>query len=367
MSDASCGNMDELNRTGMHKTIFLHIGTFKTGTSSIQQYLHTHAEELEAQGYFVPRGQLIGHHDLPLSLIKRYTPFRAEWPSFSGDSESIWGGVLSQIETSRCEKIVISSENFCDLVNEHVRRQGEQLRNALKSYLQPYKIRVIVYLRKLDAYAQSMYGEVVKVSTKWASLDDMVRTYIKHDSIHVHPSRYLDFYADAFGKENVTVKLYSSETLRGGDVVMDFLRTIGVKVQEDIMDRKLQANVSLSEESVLLKRVFNLSGPSGYEMNKQISNLLISLDRINSQTVNALDEDAVRQLRTEAEYIRRNYGIDIKPSADFELSEAGKVSGTDGFLIALLGKLIKQNSNLISRINRIEKKLALNRPEEGDR
>jgi len=342
----------------MKKKIYLHIGTFKTGTSSIQQYLKIHSGWLESQGYFVPQSGLVGHHDLPLSLIKEFTQFRAPWPAFDGTWEDIWGNVISQIERTSCSKIIISSENFCDIVNEHARVNSNKIADVLTQYFKPYDVVVIAYIRKLNSYVQSMYREAVKVGQLTRSMDEILKSYLAHKSIHIHPSIYLDFYSKIFGKKNIAVKLYSTDLFEEGDVVMDFLSLIGVTANGRPSTNKEQANVSLSANATQLKRIFNIFGAQGYEHNKNISNALIKLDQVLSGDGDAkLSKTDEANIKSERDYMLSNYNVDIGFVDDISNSRDKDLSETEAFIISLLSLSIKQNINILTKMNNIEKLL----------
>jgi hypothetical protein len=345
----------------MKKTIYLHIGAFKTGTSSIQQYLFANFRAFEDAGFYVPKGKLIGHHELPISLVKEFTKFRASWPEFSGDRKAIWDDLIDQIEKTKCNKIIISSENFCDLVNEHARDYSEEMGKVIQSYFSPYQVKVIVYLRNIDAYTKSMYNESIKVSSNIFSYQEALNAYIKHKSIHVHPSIYLDYYANIFGKENIIVKKYSTDTLKNGDVVEDFLDTLDINLPAPNTKSKTKANLSLSDESVLLKRIYNIAGAQGHEHNKHISNFLISLEKILTENNNYSDITQIQELiNVESKYLLENYNIDINTDSNYVIPSNQNVSLKDGFIMLLHALAIRQNNDIILKLNRIENCLAKN-------
>ena len=144
------------------KTVYLHIGTFKTGTSSIQNFVTSNRDELASLGYYVPTGQAMGHHELPISLIRDYSDFEAAWPKFEGDSAEIWSRALAEINATDCDKIIISAEGFCDLVNENCRDASEQMGRLVADYLADYRVVVVCYVRAILPYMRSMYGETIK-------------------------------------------------------------------------------------------------------------------------------------------------------------------------------------------------------------
>jgi len=63
----SRGNIQK-RRADFSKTLFVHIGTHKTGTTSIQNFLRNHATSLNECGVFVPKSGTLdensGHHNI---------------------------------------------------------------------------------------------------------------------------------------------------------------------------------------------------------------------------------------------------------------------------------------------------------------
>lgn len=358
----------------MKKKLFLHIGTFKTGTSAIQAFLCKNRRGLMRQGFFVPRCGLVGHHELPLSLIQEHTKWRASWPSFTGSRSELWGRALKDMEESHVPNLIISSEAFCDLANENVdessqRRMGKYVQDSFNDF----DVTVIVYLRRLDLYAKSMYGENVRNSPQTASLREASRSIAKSGSIHLQPSRYLDFFAGLFGKDSVTVRLYDRYSLVEGDVVRDFASLLGIDSKGVTFAGKEDIHRSLDEDLIFLKRLFNLAGNQGFHFNQEIAKLLLDVNRVCTSSSNeGLDASVLKAMRDEGRYVQDCYGIDLSPPgaearggawrmADEEVarerSAGQEVSAVDGLLIALLGMSLRQNRGILNRLERMERDL----------
>jgi hypothetical protein len=89
------------------KTLFVHIGTHKTGTTSIQAYLSKHAALLLRRGLYVPAIGSVwehsGHHNVAWGL--RDDPrFK---PELGGFNE-----LLLALRTASVDRAVISAENL---------------------------------------------------------------------------------------------------------------------------------------------------------------------------------------------------------------------------------------------------------------
>lgn len=130
----------------------MHIGTHKTGTSSVQSYIRKHAEKLKECGVFVPTSGTLGpdsgHHNIAWQ-IRNDLRFSAEA-----------GGVQELIRemASSSEKItVISSEDF-----EYLSQYPHELKNFDETInAAGYATSYIVYFRNINDYSSSLYAELI--------------------------------------------------------------------------------------------------------------------------------------------------------------------------------------------------------------
>ena len=122
----------------MNGVCFLHIGTHKTGTSSLQTLLQSNDQCLERNGIFVPKsGRALphsGHHNLAWELMgdSRFDSAFGSWRNF-----------LDEVRSRNPPAICISSEEFeCLYRNpQALRRIGQDLNSI------GYQVSIIVYLR----------------------------------------------------------------------------------------------------------------------------------------------------------------------------------------------------------------------------
>ena len=84
----------------MQKTIFLHIGANKTGTTSIQKQLAEHRDLLEREGVLYPRTAQAGsvHYPLSWGLGLGHPPEQYK------HSPEHWLNVINEIQQSDCKK-----------------------------------------------------------------------------------------------------------------------------------------------------------------------------------------------------------------------------------------------------------------------
>jgi hypothetical protein len=334
------------------KTIYLHIGTFKTGTSSIQLFLNENREQMERAGFFVPYGDLRFQYVLPLSLIIDHTQFRAAWPAVKKSAAYYWEQLHQQIAETECKNILISAENFCDLVHPGAREKAAFFAEFLQRQFSEHKVVVIVYLRNLPEYIDSMYREIIKVSCMTSSLNEFIREGIENRDIHINPCIYLDYFSTIFGKKSLIVRKYQREELLNHNIVDDFLSVIGCAIDADTtVQTDYHTNVSLNRDCTQLKKVFNELKILDYNFNFNLSNMLVhAVTTTNEET--SIDTDELKKFTDE---VYDKFHVEIGENMD--LLKQSKESLSDGsiFSTLLLGVIIQQNKTIISLLNKILK------------
>lgn len=137
------------------KRVFLHIGTHKTGSTSIQRFLARADDVLEDQGILYPKtgrpdtnwSNQYGQHELYWSLVGKH--------GIEGDQ--VWHELRREIDAFSGKTVVLSVEGFEYIGTRDIQR-------TLK-YLQPHSVRVIVYLRPPLHLLKSAYTQRVKMGT----------------------------------------------------------------------------------------------------------------------------------------------------------------------------------------------------------
>jgi len=129
--------------------VYIHIGTHKTGTTSIQSFLRKHSQHLEAADIYVPTTatfeETSGHHNLAFEL--------------SGDSrfDPLRGGLqelVDELSLQQTSQAVISAEDLGHLVN-----QPEALARFEEAMLASgHSISYVMFVRRADHYIESLYA-----------------------------------------------------------------------------------------------------------------------------------------------------------------------------------------------------------------
>lgn len=133
------------------RTLFVHIGTHKTGTTAIQQFIRRNAAILASHDLHVPiTGTLdesSGHHNVAWQLLKdkRFHP-----------TYGTLGDLVLELKSIRCSGAILSSEDFEYLVVQPERIA--ELEHAVNGV--GWRVVYILFLRQQEAYIPSLYHEL---------------------------------------------------------------------------------------------------------------------------------------------------------------------------------------------------------------
>ena len=132
------------------RTLIVHIGASKAGSTSIQYLLAVLAPHLARRGILVPRADSGHHHNLLLELAGRWTvdPRRAGWRE-----------VEAEIAVSRAPRVVLSSEIFTD---EALGGAPAVERLRALAVRTGVAVRPVAYLRPQTERLESWYAEQVR-------------------------------------------------------------------------------------------------------------------------------------------------------------------------------------------------------------
>lgn len=217
----------------MSKRIVLHIGTNKTGTSSIQRMLFENRGVLRRAGWDYPNFHLLhmAHHPLAYSIAGH--PQRGLGPNWEN-------GFRKLIKTSEY-RLIFSSELFFRTVNPV----------DVARYFPPEDTLVVLYLREHLVYMMSWYAQAIQERNLTASFADYLQLFSQSFS------SYLDAWENVYGSENITTRVFDRGSLVGRDSRVDFMEFVD---GADISRMKLSvddSNLSISGNLMFFKKLLN--------------------------------------------------------------------------------------------------------------
>lgn len=340
------------------KTMYIHIGGYKTGSTSIQEFLRKNRNMLEQNNFFVPHKSLECQHLLPLSILHAFANKPTTFPPMPKSERPLeyWWDILDeQVAKSHCDNIVISSENFCDLVHPDVEKSQQNIKDFIKKRLAPYKIYILFYIRELNSYLHSWYNELVKSGVEKDDYQIFLKKYAKVNMFHIFQYKILDFYTSIFGKNALIVKKF----LPNNNIITDFLSTINCAIPNKLAN-DIYENQKLNDDFLFYKLIFNHFDFYDRDYNKKIVNVL---NRAKENNDTNIDRDVFETLINVKRIIKEKYGIEF-PADGKEKMLHSNIKTNDIFLATILSAVLKENRTIRAEINTIKdmlRKLTVNK------
>ncbi len=304
ISRASIGKKGSAGRMSKKKRIIIHIGTHKTGSTTIQNGCCDNRERLRANGWLFPvTGMyLFGQHNIAWEMASGHVqPWNwiGEWVRYRPE----WGGMdrlLAEIETAGVETVILSSEDFDGLQTERIQRLHERLAE--------FEIDIVVYLREQASLLQSAWTQFVRsgfVTMPFpAFVDDMLAAPAEQQRYFGAYDRFLQPWRAVFGAEHVQVHFLSRD-LFNDNIFYDFLRTCRVENVEGYQVPDDQ-NVSPGLKSLTLICLLNKSVDS-MEKRSQVARLVqefANQQGWNDAKLNLISEEIYRKVH--AHFVESN-------------------------------------------------------------
>jgi hypothetical protein len=235
--------------------VVLHIGTGKTGTSSVQFFLRDNRDHLSQRGFLYPRTPGNARHGRlvlfasPDDELSNY----AHWPRQRQSDPAMFRRVfrrrlIREIEEAGLPRLLLSDEELYKASEPTLRRLGRFTGRIAR------ELRVVCYLRRQDEHMVSRYQQGVK--TGWVSrLDDFSRQDMS--DLYDYAGR-LGRHRRLLSPTAMVVRRFERDAFVGGSLRQDFLDAAGVDARADEMVQSEDRNLSLDAESVEFLRLLNL-------------------------------------------------------------------------------------------------------------
>ncbi len=191
----------------MKKTIFLHVGFHKTGTSSIQFYLHNNRTALKKTGLIYPKSVLNGNnHSILANSIKSIYRDQKPNPHYKRLKEEI-----ENIDGD----VIISSECFMEELDPKL------IKDSFRDF--DDTIKIVFYVRPQVQWIESLYGEVIKDSSRrYTGRIEYIRE-VRNGKLNYF--NVIENWRNTFQKENIIVREFK-QWEHSNDLITDFLDTV---------------------------------------------------------------------------------------------------------------------------------------------
>ncbi|MEZ9630698.1 hypothetical protein AB4304_14500 [Vibrio breoganii] len=219
-------------------TLFIHIGTHKTGTSTIQNICTNKNHKLAEEGI---------HYLQPSKPLKEIREKKRKLDDV--EVETIRSECKDIIE-SIANKVFICWEGFSGYYNDGYK---DAIYNAynLKRIFYDCDVKVVIYLREHSDFIMSSYLQELHEGKSFS-----FKEYLDETEIH-HKLNYVDFlevFINEFGKENIIIRNYSSKD--EFDAVHDIAEILASTTLRNLKVNN-RINVGYKYPAILVSRLAN--------------------------------------------------------------------------------------------------------------
>lgn len=228
------------------KKLYIHIGTQKTGTTTIQSILSKNNNKLLDEGIcFLGR--------FP-ETARKVRVLSQEKPDLVGYLRNEVSKEISLTNNDKIHTYVISNEKFSGDKMISYRNAG-LIACLLKEAFEPFSFdtHIIVYLRRQDTFIESTYAQRIYSGATY-SFSEFMTHFTEND---FHWNDFLQQYSDVFGKEKIIVKRYDKKYLpRPENLIQTFGEIIDSKFLQNISEG-LVKNSGFTRNALEVSRITN--------------------------------------------------------------------------------------------------------------
>jgi hypothetical protein len=239
------------------KTLFVHIGMGKTGTTALQNFFWSNRRELGRHGIAYPEvGVVSGAHHL---LSPHHPPFlKGQWDFMNPDQ---W---ISKILGETQDTVLLSSELMAWAAHELARDFCEAIRDH-------FDVRIVIYLRRQDNMIMASYNQQIKGGHQKRHLKHI----LEKQMVRFDYAAKLKPWTEALGREHILVRPYEKQQFHGGDLVRDFMHHVfGLELTDLFEMPRANTNPRLSYTAMEYKRMVNKLDDDTFRTSKFIPALL---------------------------------------------------------------------------------------------
>lgn len=271
----------------MKKTIYLHAGTHKTGTTAIQKFLYGNKDELLLYNYDYLIDNCIwnAHHPIGWSFQGTQSAIIQYCPWYE---RGIINNLEEEINRSEKQNFILSSENLFQLKNlDFIERFFKRFSG--------FDFKVMIYLRHQSSFIESWYLELVRAD--YCKLDASLEDFVNHPMYQLDYNSELIAWTNFVEKQNIYLFDFERESSKG--LIKGFCEFLDLdigsfcapttKTNERISPAQLKKLLDLNGSNLthsdwLQKREQILTSSANIEMSEQ------------GRTLSILDEKLVKRI-----------------------------------------------------------------------
>lgn len=351
----------------MRKTIYLHIGHYKTGTTALQVFLTKNRRKLLKRGVDYPEAfnNHAKHSKLAFSIY-RATGIKTLMHGYRDRTspEAVWGEIFDAARASNAARVVVSSEEFMRMGAHPA--AAARLEDIVAAVRDEFDFHVVGYLRSPGAHLHSWYNQLVKMKTAPSDFNTAVTREI--EPVHYDYALAIAPWIDIFGPQAVTLRPYQGRASGEDALFADFLKVVGVDYARAPLGGwslpERNANPRLDDRLVELSRaiqVAKLPKPRQDKVLKRAGAFLTTLAQDDFDEIRARARDgivALAELPGAADVVQAALDADLPspvPKWRGEMSTLlAQVLSED---LYLQKRIIEDNAHLRGRLETTEARL----------
>lgn len=251
--------------------LILHIGTEKTGSTTIQECLYRNQKKLAQRGYyFIQSTGEKNNREIPsacmrdsfyddffnslgISTIEAKEQFRQSVKQrFSAEMESLPPNIHT---------VLVSSEHF------HSRNQELIEIQNVADFFDPYfeEAEIVCYLRDQLSVAVSLYSTAIKNGSSQSLQEFLEKRNFKTENNYFNYYQMLQNWESKFPGSRIIVRLFDREQFLNGSLLDDFFSQIAPNLYS-ILDTDIRIeNESLTHNGQALWRALNIVLPKSVD------------------------------------------------------------------------------------------------------
>lgn len=255
------------------KTLYLHLGTPKTATTTIQYFCYDNADVLERKGFCYPDiPYLDGTRNFKKNahFMNRFVYIQGKQRDIDKENEYFEKGMeIVNRQFSKFDNVILSDEALWVNLTKYKTDYLPKIMEYAGKY--GYTVKALVYFRRQDSYVESYWNQFIKTHTHAGNRKN-VMTFDEFSKAHynfMHPDYYqtLEKIGDIIGKENITVRSFD-KVVKEKAIQEDFLNYLGLEMTDEFVnDEEIShMNTRLYGNTLEIKRIVNsLNTYSSYE------------------------------------------------------------------------------------------------------
>ncbi|MCC8138022.1 MAG: hypothetical protein LIO76_08180 [Clostridiales bacterium] len=254
------------------KTLYVHAGTPKTATSSLQMFCLINRRLFHKYGYAFPlifpkhpdaSIQRNAHflvdssprYDKAGRLEKENDDTPKKQPLREKRLANGWKTVHRAFQ--KYDNVILTDESLWISFGYNQQNPLDILCEDARA--NHYRIKVIVYLRRQDQFLISRWNQFVKHNSCCQTFREYLDEVLTRWPLIADYAESLDHIARKIGKENVIVRRFEPSSWKSGSIYADFLDALGIDADAAFRHPKNEVNTGLTLNYAEIQRQINLN------------------------------------------------------------------------------------------------------------